>query len=293
MKYLLPLLLFSLEMISASEISQYTPARFCYAGKTVIRTFTQADHKMQLSVDTQTLQTTIEPLEKAPKVPCEASPYQRLLERSNQLPYPLQNDGITHGGSSITISTDLCPSSKQGFERKLYEAMIEKLPHPVPVTLFITGRWIEHHTRALAQFRAWEEENLLAITWGNHTYAHPYHPKVPLKKNFALSQGYDLEGDTLALEKMLIEKGITPSIFFRFPGLVSDQKAMQAIQNIGLVVIGSDTWIAKGQKIKTGSIILLHGNKNEPKGVEMFLEMLQKNKIHKVEPLGEGLLQIP
>jgi hypothetical protein len=80
---------------------------------------------------------------------------------------------------------------------------------------------------------------------------------------------------------------VTPSVFFRFPGLVSDAKTVQAIHDLGLITIGSDTWIAKGQKVKEGSIILLHGNKNEPKGVEMFLEILHKEKIEKLEPLGK------
>jgi peptidoglycan/xylan/chitin deacetylase (PgdA/CDA1 family) len=275
-----------------ATLTQYETNHFCFTPKgqsetAVIRTFTQNGTRQQLVVDTQTLQTRFQPMVKTLGHPCGDSRYTRLLRQSIAAPSPLQNDGITQGEKGITITTDLCPSSKEGFEHRLYKAMIEKFPHPVPVTLFITGRWIEKHTEAFAQFLVWEKEQNLSITWGNHTYTHPYHPKAPLEKNFALSPDYNLTEDTLKLEKMLIEKGVTPSVFFRFPGLVSDAKTVQAIHDLGLITIGSDTWIAKGEKVKEGSIILLHGNKNEPKGVEIFLEILHKEKIEKLEPLGK------
>ncbi len=276
-------------MFSASDIHQYKSVHFCSGKYAVIRTFTQGYKQLQLSVNPRTLQTHIEPRIQAEEHACTASPYATLLTRNNMSPYPLQNDGTVHIHKGITLTTDLCPSSKSGFEKGLYEAMISRFPNPVPVTLFITGRWIKKHPDAFHQFTQWEKEEKLVITWGNHTYTHPYHPKEALSKNFSLSKGYDLEEDTLKLEKLLIAKGITPSVFFRFPGLVSNQKAMQIIRDLGLITIGSDTWIAKGQKVKEGSIILLHGNKNEPKGVEMFLEILRKGNIKKLNSLDKVL----
>ena len=50
---------------------------------------------------------------------------------------------------------------------------------------------------------------------------------------------------------------------------------METVANLGLITIGSNTWIAKGQKIKEDSIVLAHGNKNEPKGVDMLLKDFQ------------------
>ncbi len=277
-----------------ATITQYKTEHFCFtphgkSEKAVIRTLIQDGVKKQLIVDTQTLQTRLQPIVKVKEGPCGDSRYTRLLDQSTLSPTPLQNDGITHGKQGIALTTDLCPSSKQGFERKLYQRLIETLPHPVPVILFVTGRWIEKHPKAFTQFLTWGKEQQLSITWGNHTYSHPYHPKVPLVQNFALSPDYDLQEDTLRLEKMLIEKGVIPSVFFRFPGLVSDPKAIQTIHDLGLITIGSDTWIAKGQKVKKGSIILLHGNKNEPKGVKMFLEMLGHGEIERIDALEKVL----
>jgi len=293
MKRLISLLLFS-TLVYASTPTNYKVTHFCIAPHSgeeiaIIRTFMLDDKPYQLTVDTQTLHTSITSRVLTMGHACEDSRYSKLLKQNIKPPAPLQNDGITHGKQGITLTTDLCPSSKKDFEQELYEALIKKFSTPIPVTLFITGKWITKHAKAFQQFITWQKEKKLAITWGNHTYNHPYHPKKPLEMNFALSKGYNLREDTLKLEKLLIEEGLTPSIFFRFPGLVSDNQTMQTIHDLGLITIGSDTWIAKGQKIKEGSIILLHGNKNEPKGVKMFLEMLDRDEIQKLNPLNKSL----
>ncbi len=273
--------------LPAHTLTHYTahPPR-CYGDKAILRTFDLDGQLMQLVVDTHTLHTAIEPRGKTLGQPCGNSRYLQNLNRSASVPWPLTNDGITHQkGHGTALSTDLCPSSKKGFEKQLYETIITRFKTPVPVTLFLSGRWIRRHPEAFRQFQQWEQEGKLAITWGNHTYTHPYRPGKPLKSNFALTPGYDLRADTLRLEKMLIRQGITPSVFFRFPGLVSDKKTIRTIHDLGLITIGTDAWIAKGQHPKEGSIILLHGNKNEPKGVKMFLEMLTKGQIKHIAPL--------
>ena len=260
----------------AVHITHYTAHRpLCYDHTAILRTFDRDGQHMQLTVDVKTLHTSIQPAAAPGGHPCAPSHYTRLLAKAVSAPWPLTNDGITHQHGGMTLTTDLCPSSKRGFERRLYRTLIDRFPHPVPVTLFVSGRWIAHHEKALSQLRRWEHEGKLAITWGNHTYTHPYHPGRPLKRNFVLSPGYDLQADTLKLEQTLLEHGITPSIFFRFPGLVSDKKSIETIQGLGLIPIGSDAWLAKGQQPTEGSIILVHGNKNEPKGVDMFLKMIK------------------
>ena len=272
----------------AAHIIHYTAHEpFCYSNKAVIRTFNSDGHRKQLVVNVDTLQTSTQLVVHTLGHPCGASRYKRLLDQASAAPYPLTNDGVTHQHGGIALTTDLCPSSKVGFEHRLYQALIERFKNPVPVTLFISGRWIAHHEKALTQLRRWDQEKKLAITWGNHTDTHPYHAGKPLQHNFALSSGYDLKVDTLNLEKALLSRDIVPSVFFRFPGLVSDQKSVETIRDLGLITIGSDTWIAKGQKVKEGSTILLHGNKNEPKGVEMFLEILHKGKIKKLHSLDK------
>lgn len=81
---------------------------------------------------------------------------------------------------------------------------------------------------------------------GNHTHTRPYHPKAPLANNFLLSKGVDMEKELLDVEKKLIEQGVTPSIFFRFPGLVQNEKAIQTLKRLGLIAVDSNAWLAKG-----------------------------------------------
>ena len=69
----------------------------------------------------------------------------------------------------------------------------------------------------------------------------------------------------------------------RFPGLVSDAKIREKIiDKYSLIFIGSDAWLAKGEIPRNGSIILIHGNKNEPLGIQKANQYL-KDKDEKIE----------
>jgi len=280
--------------LEGSVISDYRVTHYCTTASdgseiVVLRSFKRNNTPAWLTLNTHTLQTAIVESLPAAQTACRTSRYSRLLAESISAPAPLQNDGITHGQRGVVLTTDLCPSSKEGFEYRLYASVIAHFRHPVPVTLFVTGRWIEKHPKAWQQLIRWDREKKLAITWGNHTYTHPYHPKAALEKNFALSPGYPLREDTLKLEKTLIANALTPSIFFRFPGLVSNTKQLEQIHDLGLITIGSDTWLAKGHSIKEGSILLLHGNKNEPRGVEIFLKAVTQGALTKIDALAKSI----
>ena len=127
-------------------------------------------------------------------------------------------------------------------------------------------------------FHASEKQNKIKITWVNHTYNHHYDPKAPLNENFILSPGTDINFEILGTEIALLQHGLLPSVFFRFPGLVSNNKAVTAVTDFGIIPIGSDAWLAKGQQAANGSIVLIHGNGNEPLGVKDFIKLLQTEK---------------
>lgn len=62
------------------------------------------------------------------------------------------------------------------------------------------------------------------------------------------------------------------------PGLVSDHDVFTKVTNLGLIPIGSDAWLAKGQWPKNGSIVLIHANGNEPLGVSDFIALLNDKR---------------
>lgn len=209
------------------------------------------------------------------------SRYGRWLNHSNRGPYPTQNDGITSSpsrGGEVALTIDMCPSSK-GISRNVFRALqtvSQSENRPIPVGVAMTSRWIQRHPQLMEELKKSQRERQLQITWINHSSNHRYSRRVKVSENFLRLPGTDLREEVLGNERALIEAGVTPSIYFRFPGLVSSQSLVERITDFGLLILGTDAWLAKGEKPHSGSIILIHGNRNEPVGEERFIEYLSQ-----------------
>ena len=214
--------------------------------------------------------------------------YIKALHEASENADVIQDAGITHFSSfeqGADLTVDLCPSFKP-LDRELFINLINgfgKEEKPVPVAISVTGIWMKEHESDLIWLKDLMNKKEISITWINHTYNHKTSRTLPLKENFLLEKGTDLNFEVLQTEIKMIEEGIVPSPFFRFPGLVSDKEIFKKIIEFGLIPIGSDAWLAKNQWPKDGSIILLHGNGNEPIGIDRFLKLLkdEKNNIRK------------
>lgn len=260
----------------------------------VSRRFELAGATFYLTTNTQTLQTKVLSL--------DASKLMPLDERFSKTPFAKQlfdatalhgKGGATHGTTqndkAIYLTMDLCPSTKQGYE----SAFIEKLTKQngkTPIAIALSSAWKEHHKK---EFEALVKNPLLEITWVNHTHTHFYDPKLPERQNFMLHQKTDVKAEILGLEKTLLEEGITPSVFFRFPGLIADEKLMRELrETYFLIPLGANAWIAKNEPIKKGSIILIHGNKNEPQGIAMMEKKLPEVlKAYRFKPIQEAFIK--
>ncbi len=211
------------------------------------------------------------------------TPYIKAIQAAQSQDTALQDSGIIHGypkEKGITLTIDLCPSHKP-LDRVIFTSLLRefsKTEQPVPVALSITGRFMLTHSADIEWLREMATSGQLKITWVNHTYNHHFNPKVPLKNNFLLEPGTDLNFEILGTEVALLEKGLLFSSFFRFPGLVSSPQLIGKITSYGLIPIGSDAWLAKGQQAHDGTIVLIHGNGNEPLGIRDFISLLQKEK---------------
>ena len=216
------------------------------------------------------------------------TPYVKALHEAYDNANVIQDAGITHfssfeEGANLTI--DLCPSFRP-LDRELFLNLFDdfgKEEKPVPVAISVTGIWMNKHENDLGWLKDLINKKEISVIWINHSYNHKTSKVLPLKDNFLLEKGTDLNFEVLRTEIKMIEEGIIPSAFFRFPGLVSDKEIFKRIIEFGLIPIGSDAWLAKGQRPKDGSIILLHGNGNEPVGIERFFKLLreEKNNIRK------------
>jgi len=213
----------------------------------------------------------------------KTTPYVKALLDAQSQSFSLQDAGIIHGypkEKGITLTIDLCPSHKP-LDRDIFTSLItefKKIETPVPVALSITGRFMLTHIDDINWLKSLVKAGDLNITWTNHTYNHHYNPKAPLTTNFLLEPGTDLNFEILGVEIALLQQKLQPSVFFRFPGLVSDNSIVQKVTSYGLIPVGSDAWLAKGQQANAGSIVLIHGNGNEPLGVSDFIKLLQSQK---------------
>jgi hypothetical protein len=208
------------------------------------------------------------------------TPLLRALHQTTAAPYPLQNDGATRAivpvaAHGLFLTVDLCPS-KRPFEQELFDTVTAGTSAPVPVALAVTGVWLKSHPDEVAYLKRAVATGKLAITWVNHSFHHPYEPKTPLAGNFLLTPGTDFSAEVLEVETLLLSQGLVPSIFFRFPGLVSDEATVKRLRELSLIPIGSDAWLAKGETPREGSFILVHGNGNEPKGIKLALPLLRR-----------------
>jgi hypothetical protein len=191
-----------------------------------------------------------------------------------------QNSGIESGmpkETGITLTADLCPSHRP-LDKIIFTDIFhqfQKVERPVPVALSITGIWMRQHPQDLQWLKMMQGDSGLSITWINHSFNHRVNVKAPLKENFFLEPGTDINYEVLETEKAMLKNGLLPSVFFRFPGLVSDQQLIYKITDFGLIPIGTDAWLAKGQQPQAGSIVLIHGNGNEPVGVNDFIHLLK------------------
>ncbi|GAB3934276.1 polysaccharide deacetylase family protein [Larkinella terrae] len=210
--------------------------------------------------------------------------YMRALQAEKNRDGSLQDAGIeradtTERGFSLTI--DLCPSTKP-LTRAVFEQLIaafEPEEKPIPVTITITGLWMQSHVSDLAYLKSLVKRRDLDITWVNHSFHHRYDPRLPLPVNFLLEPATNLNDEVLMNEQAMILNGLLPSIFFRFPGLVSDKTVFDRVLTFGLLPIGSDAWLAKNQQPKQGSLVLIHANGNEPLGITDFIRLIRQKSV--------------
>ncbi|KKX48973.1 polysaccharide deacetylase [Sphingobacterium sp. IITKGP-BTPF85] len=268
-------------------------ANVSYKGKQYvgIRSFQDQGQNYVLSVDPITLETyvlnrnackivAVTSIEKVPYF--DSSLYMKSFKHVRSNEQVLQDAGIDFPfpkERGINLTIDLCPSHKP-LDKIVFETLFvafKGVENSLPVAISLSGKWILNHETDLQWLINLQNKGLLTITWINHTYNHKVN-KDPLNHNFLLATGTDVNYEVIANEKLMLSKGIVPSIFFRFPGLVSSNKIIEQVLSFGLIPVVSDAWLAKGQHAKDGSIVLIHANGNEEIGVQDFIQLLKSEQ---------------
>ena len=277
---------------AASRISDYQSVFIPFYDEdgtllAAVRRYNRADHRHYLVLDPQRIALSEMTAEKvlstrpAGFAAWRETPFSLALTRQTSPPYLLKNDGLRkaeHPVPGFFLTADLCPSKKPLDRDFIVTTMALPLKPPVPLALMISGLWIQKHEADLAWLKDQVAAGKLAITWVNHSFTHPYDPAAPLEKNFLLMRKTGFTNEVLFLERLLLEQGLIPSPFFRFPGLVSDRQLIESLRDLSLIPVGSSAWLAKGESPQAGSIILVHANGNEPEGIRLLLSFYGKQR---------------
>lgn len=262
-----------------------------------IRAMTRGGAKHILSVDPQTLATRIEAAAGLSCAPTndEAQKNTRFMRavRSAGSEITLasgvsRNAGLMHGsGGGVFVTGDLCPTTKP-LDRGFVE-LLARQGAKTPVALAISGNWLKRHGADFDWLRGLTSSGALDITWVNHSTRHPYTRGLAETQNYLMIPGSDLDAEIFETEQLLVEHGETPSVFFRFPGLVADTALMEKLRARHLIALGADAWLALTGRAQAGSIILTHPNGNEPYGLRIFARLLEQGKLPKpFRPLNEA-----
>jgi hypothetical protein len=281
----------------ASQIQEYHRVRQCGTiGSTpvvVLRDFIHDSVPSVLCVDPYSLVTKIvrhdslhdiTNLDGKSMSRLSATPYFKAIADAHTRDSSLQDAGIIHGyyeQPGVNLTVDLCPS-QHNLDTVLFTKVVDafgKEEKPVPVAISITGVWMNRHGNDLGWLKQLVNKGEINVTWINHSFNHRVGKGIPLRANFLLEKGTDIDSEILKTEVLMITNGLTPSVFFRFPGLVSNRMIFDSVISYGLIPVGSDAWLGKkNMSPSKGSIVLVHANGNEPIGVERFLSLIKKQR---------------
>jgi hypothetical protein len=87
-----------------------------------------------------------------------------------------------------------------------------------------------------------------------------------------------LVSETISLEILFLEYGICPSLWFRFPGNKFNYERLLELSSLRLIPLSIDVWLERGEKIRSGSVVLVHANGNDERGVSTLMEFLQDRR---------------
>jgi hypothetical protein len=256
----------------------------------ILRSFQQAATEYYLVVDVVDLTTRIIPQRSARRIDTTLTalsaafsglPYFQALQNARKNCCPQNDAGLLQklsraGGTSLTA--DLCASHRP-LDRDFFSGLLATLGpthKPLAIAIAASGLWLAEHGEDVRWLNDLHKKNELAITWINHSHSHRLARDLPVAENFLLEKGTKLDYEVLQSEITMINHGITPSVFFRFPGRVSDTTLFGSISNLGLIPVGSDGWLAENQWPAHNGIVLLSAGACAPIEAGQFLSFIKQ-----------------
>ena len=200
--------------------------------------------------------------------------------KRSKLKHALLNAGLKaaeNDAHGAIVTADLCPTVKP-MNRSFFEE-VEGLQKKAPVALSVSGVWMDRHRNDLEWLKRRVRDGKLDVTWVNHSHHHAFRNDHTTEQNYMLLPKMNIEDEIVENERIMIENGLTPSVFFRFPALVSDPRLMEAVKNHMLIPLAANAWLAQGQQPHDHSIILVHANGNEKGGLARFKKLADEKQL--------------
>jgi len=211
----------------------------------------------------------------------ESTPYADALVAMRGDAYETLTLPAEEGAERFAVTIDMCQSSRE-WESELFDWLRDYAAtrdDPVPVGIAMTGLWALRHPEQFREIVRWHADGELSIVWIDHSFHHPLRPNADRSVYaFMTAEDVDMRDEVTDLERLLLSQGALPSTLFRFPGLTWNETRLADINDMSLVALDADAWIAKGQPVKDAGVVLLHGNGNEPIGVDWFLEQMEERE---------------
>jgi hypothetical protein len=177
----------------------------------VLRSFENAGRSYYLMVNPQTLETKVTDADFYKITPMSIekardffknTPYIKALQKAESQSVNIQDAGIERGmpqETGISLTADLCPSHRP-LDRRIFTDIIngfKQVEQTVPIALSVSGLWMKHHLADLNWLKQLQAKHQIYITWINHSYNHRVSVSAPLKTNFLLEPGTDINYEVL------------------------------------------------------------------------------------------------
>lgn len=179
---------------------------------------------------------------------------------------------VSSEGQVAVLTFDACATRSQanGFDRALFQLLVRER---VPVTVFVSGRWVETHPADFAELAG---DPL--FEFGNHSYDHPHMTQL---------DDAGITAEVVRTNALIAAHG-RAAIAFRPPYGDIDEHVVQVVRRAGLptvtwdVVSGDPGRRATRESIerqvtshaRPGSIIIFHINGRAPHTVEALPAIL-------------------
>lgn len=190
---------------------------------------------------------------------------------------------------NVSLTVDLCWSLRR-FEVDFFQSLPQlarQRERDIHTAVFVSGRWLQQHPSEMEALIDLDRKPGVQLTWGLHSWAHP--KAAGFLNDFSPEQ---LREDTFQLERSMLRWGIVPTVYYRFPGLIHDGTRLKEVLRLDLFPVDCESWIALlgsshpyAHAVTNGSIILVHGNGNEPKGIQRLNDWLVDHPEWRTQPL--------